>query len=461
MSSSFSGLSSALSALTAQRRGLDVAAQNIANANTDGYTRQRVDLKATGGTAVPAVHSISDGTSGGVAVSDVARLRDAFLDARAVTEHGENTYLASEAQVHGQIEALFGEPGDTGLQAQLGDLWAAWHDVANTPGDLAARSALLGQATTAATTLNLDFHALTDLWSAKRTQLDELAEDVNTSAARVGELNIAIVRARQADQPANQLQDQRDQLTLHLAELTGATVAERDDGGVNVFVGGSTLVSGTSVRQVRTVGADDLSTQAGDPPGLRWTDSNTAVAVPNGQIASVIGTLGATIPKYAAALDNVAKTLADAVNIQHAAGYDLAGTAGGQFFSGTTAATVQVAITDPHKVAASSTASATGGNLDGGNADAIAAIANQANGADNYYQQLVADLGASTSTANQRASIQSSLTDAADAAVAAQSGVSLDEEMTNMLTYQRGYEAAARVMSTVDSTLDTLINRTI
>jgi flagellar hook-associated protein 1 FlgK len=461
MSSAFSGLNTAFTALTAQRRGLDVAAQNIANANTEGYSRQRVDFQALGGTSQPAMYSVSDGLGGGVGVGDVTRLRDAFLDARAIVEHGENTYLASEAEAHGEIEAVFSEPGDTGLQAQLADVWSAFHDVANNPADLSARNALLQSAKSAATTFNLDFHTLASLWAAKHDQLSALAADVNATAGRVAELNTAIVRARQSGQPANDLSDQRGQLVMHLAELTGATAAERDDGSVTVTIGGSTLVGGPDVRRVKVVGAPDLTTQAGNPAGLHWTDTDTAVAVPNGQIASVIGTLGATIPKYAAALDNVAATLAGMVNTQHAAGYDLNGNAGGPFFSGTTAAAITVAITDPKAVAAASTPSTSGGNLDGANADKIATMSDLPTSADNVYKQMIADLGTNAHAANQRATIQANLTQAADAAVANVSGVSLDEEMTNMLTYQRGFEAAARVMSTVDSTLDTLINHTI
>jgi flagellar hook-associated protein 1 FlgK len=169
----------------------------------------------------------------------------------------------------------------------------------------------------------------------------------------------------------------------------------------------------------------------------------------------VLATLGGTVPHYAAELDAVAASLAGTVNAQHATGYDLAGNPGGTFFTGSTAATIAVAVTDPAKVAAAGTP---GGNLDGGNADAMAALTTAAGGADLRYRQVVADLGTAAHTVNQRASIQAALTNQADAAVATYSGVSLDEEMTNMLTYQRAYQAAARVMSTVDSVLDTLIN---
>jgi flagellar hook-associated protein 1 FlgK len=457
MPSSFSGLSTALSALTAQRRALDVAGQNIANANTEGYSRQRVELTSVGGSAVPAVWSIWHGAGAGVAVAGVDRVRDAFLDARNNTEHAANAYLSNEQQVYGQVEQLISEPGDTGLQAQLADVWAAWHDVANNPRDLAARSTLLQQAATVAGSLNSRHEGLGSLWSASRDQLDALVADVNSTAGTLAELNQAVVRAQAAGLPANELADQRDQLVLKLADLAGATAVRRDDGAVNVLLAGSTLVSGASVRQLGATGARRLDDQATVPAALQWLDNGTPATVPSGQIASVMQTLGVTVPHYADALDQVAARLASTVNAQHAAGYDLSGTAGGTFFVGTTAASIAVAITDPAAVAASATP---GGNLDGGNADAMAALATVAGGADLSYRQLVAELGATTHTVNQRAAIQANLTAAAGAAVASVSGVSLDEEMANMLTYQRAYEAAARVVSTVDSVLDTLINRT-
>jgi flagellar hook-associated protein 1 FlgK len=154
----------------------------------------------------------------------------------------------------------------------------------------------------------------------------------------------------------------------------------------------------------------------------------------------------------------VAGALAGTVNAQHASGYDLNGDPGGTLFSGTGAATIQVAITDPRLVAAAGTA---GGTLDGGNADAMALLATATGGPDKTYRTFVANLGSTTSTIHQRAAMQGSLTDTADNEVTAASGVNLDEEMTDMLRFQRGYEAASRVLTSIDSTLDTLINHTV
>jgi flagellar hook-associated protein 1 FlgK len=458
MVSSFSGLSTALTGLSANRRGLDVTAQNIANANTEGYTRQRIDFQALGGTVDPALWSTFSGAGDGVGVTDVTRMRDAFLDARNQTEHGNAGFLTNEKSVYGQIEQMIIEPSDNGLQAQLSDVWASWHDVGNNPGDLAARATLLEQTKTVTTSLNTRHDELSALFGASYDQLRQLTVDVNNTAGQIAGLNAALTRASTVGLPANELADQRDQLVLHLADLTGGTALRHDNGTVDVLIGGSALVSGTSTRTLAVIGSAGLDSQSNAPVGLQWTDHNLPATLPNGQMGSVLQSLTTTIPHYSGQLDQVAAALANTVNAQHAQGYDLSGTAGGPFFSGTTAATIRVAISDPAKIAAAGTP---GGNLDGGNAAAIAGLAAAPAGADLTYRQLVADLGATTSSINQRAGIQLALSNNAEAAVASASGVSLDEEMTNMIMYQRGYEAAARVVSTVDSVLDTLINHTI
>jgi flagellar hook-associated protein 1 FlgK len=173
-------------------------------------------------------------------------------------------------------------------------------------------------------------------------------------------------------------------------------------------------------------------------------------------MGSMSDTMAAVIPGLSARLDAVAANLASVVNAQHALGYGVDGSTGRPFFSGTTAATIAVAITDPAQVAISSSA----GSLDSSNADLLADIGTSADGPDKDYQRMIADLGVASQTAARRADIQGNVTLQVDAARESESGVNLDEEMTNMLTYQRSYEAASRVMTAIDSMLDQLINRT-
>jgi flagellar hook-associated protein 1 FlgK len=352
---------------------------------------------------------------------------------------------------------IFKEPSDTGLQSQLADLWASMHDLANRPGDNAARTQVLQRGSQIAGTLHGFHDTLASLWTSGREQLDALTTEVNTSAATIAQLNQSIVNARAADLPANELEDQRDQMVMHISELTGATALPRNDGSVDLLVGGSSLVSGPSSRKLAVTGANRFADQATSPVGLKWVDTGTPATASGGQLASVLETLGTTLPSYSLALDQVAANLITTVNNQHRAGYDLAGNQGGAFFGGTDATTITMAISDPTKLAAAGMA---GGSLDAGNADALAAIGASTSGPDSAYRQLVVNLGVNTQTINRRASIQAVTVQDVDGARAAQSGVNLDEEMTNMITYQRAYEAASRVMTAVDDMLDTLINKT-
>ena len=119
--SEFSGLNMALTALQAQRRGLELAAQNASNTNTDGYSRQRLDLQSVGSSTVPALYATSNGQSGGVQVAGITRFRDQFLEIQAALEHGSLANLNVGSTKMQNIEQLFNEPSDTGLaQSTLG-----------------------------------------------------------------------------------------------------------------------------------------------------------------------------------------------------------------------------------------------------------------------------------------------------------------------------------------------------
>ncbi len=464
--STFSGLSGALSALYAQQRGMDVTGQNIANANTDGYSRQRVDLKSVGGSPVPAMNSLPDGSVGGVTVTGVARVQDAFLEARGRIEHAQNSYLTDQNQVYTEVQQAFNEPSDTGIQAQMSDLWSAWHDLANNPGDASTRTQVLARANTLVDTLHSTHDALGSLFSTTREQFSANVSDVNTTAGQIAKLNQSIVQANNAGLPYNDLADQRDKLVMHLAEVAGATASTQSDGSVSVYLGGSSLVNGASARPIAAGGAGRLDDVPVTPVTLTWADTGGGVTPQSGQLASMLQTMNTMLPHYSGQLDGVAANLANAVNLQQSAGYDKLGNSGGSIFMTSdanpfNAGNIIVGMTDPDLVAAATTTNGPGnGTLDGGNADLMAAIGTSATGPDQSYRQLIADLGVAGQTADRQAGIQSSLTNAVDSAREAQSGVNLDEEMTNLITYQRGYQAAARVMTTIDSALDTLINHT-
>src|SRR5690242_10791560 len=154
MASTFGGINTALTSLYAQRRGLDVSGQNIANANTEGYTRQRVRLAAQSTSQHPGIYTTTDQVGSGVSVAGVERSRNVYLEERGRVEHGDSAYLSSQKSSYDQIESVLAEPSDTALQARLHDMWDSWNDVANNWQDPSTRSALIERSKTVAITLN-------------------------------------------------------------------------------------------------------------------------------------------------------------------------------------------------------------------------------------------------------------------------------------------------------------------
>jgi flagellar hook-associated protein 1 len=456
MGSSFGGINTALTSLYAQRRGLDVTGQNIANANTEGYTRQRVEMQSQVGSLSAAMYAKTDGLGTGVAVSDVQRLRDEYLENRGRSEHGTSAYLASQSAAYTSIEDAFAEPGDTALAAQLRDMWGSWNDVANNPQLAAPRSALIQQSATVADQLNAAQDALSRQWSQNRNQMSAYVDEVNVTAGSIAQLNDSIVKANASGLTVNELEDRRDLLAMKLAELTGASAAKRENGSMDVFINGSNLVTGTHVREVDFVGAKRLADQGSVPVNLVWKDAPDQAIRAGGTMGAAVDTMTTIIPDLARDLDKVADKMINSVNDKHRSGFSVDGSTGMDFFGRAADGSVRVLIDDPAKVAIS----ATTGTLDNSVADSIADIGDLAEGPDREYQGMIGRLGVASQGSARRAEIQGVVTEQVDAAREGEAGVNLDEEMTNLLTYQRGYEAASRVLTTIDWMLDQLINRT-
>ena len=471
MSSTFSGLNAATTALWAQRRALDVTGQNISNVNTEGYSRQRVDLAALGGSVVPAFFSTSSGIGNGVSADDVTRIRDAFLEGRGHTEHANSARLTVENETYEQVEQAFREPGDTGIQNLLSDMWSGWEDVANQPQDEAARGQVLKRLETLVGGIHFSQAALGAQWTQSRESLDVLVSDVNSAATNIADLNKAILRANQSGLPANDLSDQRDLLVMKLADQVGATVRHGDYGVVDVLVGGMTLVAGSTAASLATAGTTSVDGVTADPPRITTGSGGYAVRV-GGTAEGQLNSLNTIIPNYRKAMDDTAVSLATSLNAAHLAGYDLTGAAGtpllGSSSGPITAASLTVMITDPKKIAASSVPPTTLPGppivtvpaLDHGNADALAQLRQSTTGTDASYRKMIVELGVQAAVASRNLDIQSVISTQVDAARESVAGVNIDEEMTNMLSFQHAYSAAGRLITAIDETLDKLINGT-
>jgi flagellar hook-associated protein 1 FlgK len=462
--STFGGLTRASTALYAAQRGLDVTGQNISNVNTVGYSRQRVEQTSMNGATVPTIWAVGDGVGSGVDSSNVLRIRDAFLEARGRLETSTTARLTVESAAYTQIEQAFREPGDTGLQSMLSDVWNGFSDVANNPTEknLAARSQVIERLKTLAAGIRTTASALDRQWDDTRASLGALVEDVNATAASIADLNDRIKLGTVSGMPVNELSDRRDGLVLKLAEQVGATATPRGDGVLDVSIGGTSLVSGNLSISVRLAGGSSAGTVATDPPRLVTVPGGSTLQ-PGGTAEGQLSVLQTVVPTYRASLDSLAASLATTVNAQHAQGLDLDGNAGDPLLgpsSGTvvTAANIEVTMTDPRGIAAAAPVAGGVATANGNNADAMYRLSLAATGVDSTYREMIVGLGVQSAVAGRDLAVQTVVRNQVDSARESVSGVNLDEEMANMLSFQHAYSAAARLVTAIDEALNTLIN---
>jgi flagellar hook-associated protein 1 FlgK len=223
-----------------------------------------------------------------------------------------------------------------------------------------------------------------------------------------------------------------------------------------------TLVAGSMSSEFSLVGTLSPSGTDADPPRIVTASGGFTVQA-GGTAAGQLNAMTSIIPDNVAALDSIANDLATRLNAAHGSGYDLAGAQGGPLLGSATtpitAASIKVMITDPALVAASSIGPGVA-SLDNGNADKIAQLRTDPDGTDATYRRMIVELGVQSAVSQRDLDIQSVITTQVDAARESVAGVDLDEELTNMLSFQHAYAAAGRMITAIDETLDVLINRT-
>lgn len=447
------GLNSAVRALLVHQQAMDAVAHNVANVNTPGYSRQRVHL----GAVAPAG---SSGVGNGVELLGLERVRDLFVDYQLRAQsHGGGEFQA-RADSLGLVELAFGEPSDAGLRAILTQFFNSWRDLANAPGQSAARSAVVQAGETLAFAANRIAASLVDIRADANTRTAAAVGEVNGLAQQVALLNARIIEVRGSGDPASDLTDQRDLALDRLAQLTDMQVMQHEDGHVDVFVGGRALVQGVTANAIeldRDPGNNDFFT-------LRWTSDGVAVRVASGEIGGLLHQRDVDIPARLADLNTlVGQVIAD-VNAVHEAGFALDGvTTGTAFFTGTDAQTIGVSAavrTNLGLIAAAVQAGAAG---DGSGALAIADLQSATNltgGSetyDAYFNGMITRLGVAVRHARHTATTQQATVQHLSQLRDSVSGVNLDEEMVNLVQYQRGYEAASRVIRSINDILDELM----
>ncbi|WP_448631307.1 flagellar hook-associated protein FlgK [Cellulomonas soli] len=471
--STFSGLGTALSSLIAQRQALEVSGQNVANANTVGYTRQRATMVSQPTAVVASMFSTSDGVGNGTRVNGVARLADSFLDAQVRVTTSSTAYLNVRSTAYATLEKSVGEPAKTGLATQLSSMWSAWQDLGNTPNKDSARAVVMETSTAVVDRLASLYTAAQTQWEQARTSTVGAVAEANTIGANVADLNKQILNIQNAGGNANELMDQRDLYVTQLSELIGGVASVRDNGQIDVLVGGNALVSGVTVHTLAVTGATTFTQATGTPPvavSVEWAHRpGVPAGLSGGTVGGQLSVLapadasgtGGILAEAASRYNDLATTIATQVNALHSTGYTIAGTTGTNFFTSPVgdpaALKLSIAVASPADIAVGG---ANLGALDGSIGTKIGSLGASPTGPDAQWSATVVELGSRAGSATARHAVAEAARTNAATQQLSQASVDTDEETVNMLAFQRAYEGAARVMTAIDEMLDTLINRT-
>ena len=453
MSSLFGIMSIATGALEAEQGAMDTTANNVANANTPGYSRLRPVLVESDPVVIG---SIAYGT--GVTLEKIQSLRDPILQLR----------IAEETQQQGQLNAFISQMQQAQVQfttstsdigTEISNFFSSLAQLSANPTSIPVRQGVLTAAGNLATAFNTVANSLEQQQSSINQNVVQDVQQVNTLTSQIATLNTQISQMQGVNEDASALVDQRDVLIGQLSNLIDVSEIQSDNGITLTTSNGTALVAGgqsfaLSTQTNTTDGQQDIYSQG--------TDITSKLT--SGELTGLIQIRDQSIPGLLSNLDTLASGLANALNAANKQGFDLNGKAGGNLFTSPSAsgqgyaANMAVAITDPSLIAASSDGSQ-GSN---GNVANLSGVENQnvAGGQTptDYYSGIVSAVGNDISDSSAELSAtQSILTQLQDQRNSI-SAVSLNEEASNMVQYQNAYEAAAHVVTTINDMLYTVIN---
>lgn len=466
--------------LEANRQGIELTGHNLSNVSNPAYARQRLRIQTA-----DALPSPTGPVGTGSKVTGIEQVRDRLLDTEIVSETSVSGYLEARkkalefAEINlGQLldrqastpegaTASLGVGGQFGLIEGLSDFFNAWQALSTSPNSTADRQVVVLRA-----------ESLTEKFNSVNRRLDSLRSDLNVRVqddvnlanqllADISDLSTSITSSEIGEiGNANDLRDRRQEKLEALSKLVDVTYSEDTiTNQLTLSIGGANVISTDSV-------VDTLQTLANLSTGVERTQVQTAggaaVTLTKGSIKGTIDARDSEIKTLSDDIDTLAGQLITQVNTVHAAGIALDGVSTGQsFFSSSSSNASNIALNsvlraDPNRIQASST----GDPGDNGVALTLAKMANQPQAAlgnltfAERYNQSVANLGQALSNTNTQTQDQDAVNRLLQRQRDSLGGVSIDEEMANLVVFQRAFQASARMITTLDELLQSVINLT-
>ena len=440
------------SGLHSAERSLSVTSNNIVNADTPGYSRQRVD-KASVGQHMPGIHA-----GLGVNVTGITRLRNDLVDVQLNDKRQDMGYMQEKARVFEQIETAVASDSGGDLDVRLGRLFDTFSELSNDPQDFSVRNNLIGEAIQLTEKLGDMDRSLDRVSDVTRESVGNTIRQINGLLSDLADLNKPITTGEALGRPDHAGLDMQVQKLEELSGLVDVETMVARNGSLEIHIGGVQVLSEDSYRKVVPDNDDVAKTY-----GLKL-ENGTPVRPEGGELAAAIEMYESAVPDMKERLDLIAETMVNQVNDLHRQGFGLEDGAARDFFDPafTTASDIRVSeeIINNHEHIAASSEEGLAGN--GNIAAAIAELRNERIIDDrkmvDYAVNTISEPGANLTTLRNSMESRGSEIRMLEVQQEREAGVNIDEELSLMIQYQNAYQGAARVMSNAQQMYDTLIS---
>ncbi len=444
MSGLFGIIESAKKAINSSRIGMEVTSHNVSNVNTPGYTRQRVELSST-----DTLTSKQGLTNAGVKVVGIKQIRDEFIEGEIRRVSNLMGTYSVEKEILSRIESLISEPSDVGLGQLIQNFFNAFDDLAKNPEDRAVRVTVLQTGEALSRRFNDIFQSLLGIKKDVLSELESKIKNVNEIISEIAKLNQSAINLHNSGAETNDIKDKINQKLKELSKFVDIVVKFDESGAVKVSIGGVTVVDKDFSTNL------ELKFYDGQAKILS-TVENLEVRLNSGEIFSLQNSFNDLIPQTIQKFDQLALNLINRVNEFHRNGFGLDGSTGNDFFAGTGAGSIQVnktIIEDLKKISASMNGDAGDNRI----ALAIASLRNDEK-ISGFYNSLVSEIGLRSRIVSDNENLQQMILNQLESQRDAISGVSIDEEMLNMIKFQKMFEASARVIQSVNEMIDAVLS---
>ncbi len=437
--------------LATYQTAMDITSHNVANVSNENYSRQKISF-----TTEAPQKTANFIWGSGVKIDDIVRVRNQMIDSQLRNSYSSFYGNEQESLVLAEIEEVFSEPSELGLSTTLTEFFNAWNELSVSPNSMALRYQVAQKTEQLSERFKIVYNNLNEISYDTTQNFASKTENLNTLLQQVHSINRQIVDSGMTGISANDLMDQRDYYIDEIAKLANISVVLDDNNAAIISIGGVQAVDANSLVQFDAKVINDTLT-------ISARNNDVYIKLTGGELFGLSQIYSQRIPDYQTRLDDIANSLVTKTNAFHQAGYTLENPpqTGLAFFDGYEMGVITInpeILSDASKIAASSNGSEGNGQVANNIANlSTSKILNGISINDNYAQ-MISKLG------NDKQKVDS-ITKSTDLIIeqlkvqkGTVSGVSLDEEMTNIIRFQRSYDASAKLISIAEEMLETLIN---